>query len=159
MLGESANNNIDLSQPYDEQIHRGILWHGHPSQLDCFACYCNIVSIFSNMKHEIWHFSSFMGISQSLPSTAYIKMIDIWMIFTMMCPFFEILRVWLKDILKRDNMPPQGSVQGIRHKKYGMALCHRDGLNPSSLVTGIFLLEPSWVSLRCKEMIMLEISV
>ena len=39
------------------------------------------------------------------------------------------------------------------------ALCHRDGLNPSSLVTGIFLHEPSWVSLRCKEMIMLEISV
>ena len=39
------------------------------------------------------------------------------------------------------------------------ALCHRDSLNPSSLVSGIFLLEPSWVSLRCKEMIILEISV
>ena len=39
------------------------------------------------------------------------------------------------------------------------SLCHRDGLHPSSLVTRIFLLEPSWVSLRCKEMIMLEISV
>ena len=33
---------------------------------------------------------SFMGISQSLPTTGYIKMIDIWMIFTMSCPFLVI---------------------------------------------------------------------
>ena len=33
---------------------------------------------------------SFMGISQSLPMTGYIKMIDIWMIFTMSYPFLVI---------------------------------------------------------------------
>ena len=32
-----------------------------------------------------------MGISQSLPSTAYIKMIDIWMLFTMTIPFLEVV--------------------------------------------------------------------
>ena len=31
-----------------------------------------------------------MGISQSLPLTGYVKMIDIWMIFTMSYPFFVI---------------------------------------------------------------------
>ena len=31
-----------------------------------------------------------MGISQSLPQTGYVKMIDIWMIFTMSYPFFVI---------------------------------------------------------------------
>ena len=31
-----------------------------------------------------------MGISQSLPKTGYIKMIDIWMIFTMSYPFLVI---------------------------------------------------------------------
>ena len=31
-----------------------------------------------------------MGISQSLPMTGYIKMIDIWMIFTMSYPFVVI---------------------------------------------------------------------
>ena len=31
-----------------------------------------------------------MGISQSLPTTGYIKMIDIWMIFTMSYPFVVI---------------------------------------------------------------------
>ena len=49
-----------------------------------------------------------MGLNQSLPSTAYIKMIDTWMVFTMLCPFFEILLVWLKDLFKRDAMTSQG---------------------------------------------------
>ena len=31
-----------------------------------------------------------MGISESLPLTGYIKMIDIWMIFTMSYPFVVI---------------------------------------------------------------------
>ena len=34
---------------------------------------------------------SFMGISSSLPLTAAIKMIDIWMIFTMMYPFIGVM--------------------------------------------------------------------
>ena len=32
-------------------------------------------------------------------------------------------------------------------------LCRRSGLNPSSLVSGIFFHEPSSVSLRCRKMI------
>ena len=31
-----------------------------------------------------------MGISQSLPETGYVKMVDIWMVFTMSYPFFVI---------------------------------------------------------------------
>ena len=109
MLGESANNNIDLSQPYDEQIHRGLLWHGHPSQLDCLACYCYIVSMLSNIWNLIeFRPFSFMGISQSLPSTAYIKMIDIWMIFTMMYPFAEIVLVCAKEFFKKRAVAKQG---------------------------------------------------
>ena len=51
---------------------------------------------------------SYMGINQSLPSTAYIKMIDAWMIFTMLCPFFEILLAWLKDLFKGDTVLSKG---------------------------------------------------
>ena len=32
-----------------------------------------------------------MGLSQSLPVTSYIKMIDIWMLFTMTIPFLEVV--------------------------------------------------------------------
>ena len=41
---------------------------------------------------------SFMGISQSLPTTGYIKMIDIWMIFTMSYPFVVITLHCLEKI-------------------------------------------------------------
>ena len=39
-----------------------------------------------------------MGISQSLPVTGYIKMIDIWMIFTMSYPFTVIILHCLEKI-------------------------------------------------------------
>ena len=32
-----------------------------------------------------------MGLSESLPVTSYIKMIDIWMLFTMTIPFLEVV--------------------------------------------------------------------
>ena len=32
----------------------------------------------------------FLGLSQSLPVTSYVKMIDIWMLFTMTIPFLEV---------------------------------------------------------------------
>ena len=39
----------------------------------------------------IHYFSySFVGLSRTLPTTAYAKMIDIWMIFCMFNPFFEV---------------------------------------------------------------------
>ena len=44
---------------------------------------------------------SFLGISQSLPSTSYIKLIDIWMIFTMIYPFVETLLVKTKSLVVR----------------------------------------------------------
>ena len=36
-------------------------------------------------------FSSHIGIASSLPTTAYVKMIDVFMIFTMTIPLLEII--------------------------------------------------------------------
>ena len=47
---------------------------------------------------------SFMGISQSLPMTGYIKMIDIWMIFTMSNPFLVISLHCLQQV-KLESCP------------------------------------------------------
>ena len=46
-----------------------------------------------------------------------------------------------------------------RKQKILLSLCRRSGLNPSSPVSGIFFHEPSSVSLRCREMIVLQIFV
>ena len=51
---------------------------------------------------------SFLGISQSLPSTSYIKLIDIWMIFTMIYPFAETVLVCLKDAVKEKTVVVKG---------------------------------------------------
>ena len=36
-------------------------------------------------------FCRFLGLSQSVPVTSYIKMVDIWMLFTMTIPFLEVV--------------------------------------------------------------------
>lgn len=46
--------------------------------------------------------------SSTLPATAYIKMIDVWMIFTMLYPFAEIVLVWIKDFFKKRAVSKQG---------------------------------------------------
>ena len=48
-------------------------------------------------------FCSFLGLSQSLPVTSYIKMIDIWMLFTMTVPFLEVVRHTTNEVFKQPN--------------------------------------------------------
>ena len=36
-------------------------------------------------------FCRFLGLSQNVPVTSYIKMVDIWMLFTMTIPFLEVV--------------------------------------------------------------------
>ena len=42
-----------------------------------------------------------MGLSESLPVTSYIKMIDIWMLFTMTIPFLEVVMHTTNELFKR----------------------------------------------------------
>ena len=44
-----------------------------------------------------------MGLSQSLPVTSYIKMIDIWMLFTMTIPFLEVVLHTAHEVFKRPS--------------------------------------------------------
>ena len=32
----------------------------------------------------------FISVSENLPKTSYIKMVDVWLIFNLMIPFFEV---------------------------------------------------------------------
>ena len=41
-----------------------------------------------------------MGLSESLPVTSYIKMIDIWMLFTMTIPFLEVVLHTTHEVFK-----------------------------------------------------------
>ena len=42
----------------------------------------------------------FISVSQGLPATSYIKMMDVWLIFTLFIPFFEIILHTYMDTLR-----------------------------------------------------------
>ena len=50
---------------------------------------------------------SFMGISQSLPTTSYMKWIDFWMMFSIIMPFLEVLAQAGYYMLKGDWLKTQ----------------------------------------------------
>ena len=54
------------------------------------------------MKNFLTCFFSFIGVSSSLPMTAYTKMIDIWMIITMMYPFSVVTLYSVMEFMKDD---------------------------------------------------------
>ena len=61
-----------------------------------------------------------MGISESLPMTGYIKMIDIWMIFTISYPFMVITLHCFKDVAeergkRKINVESAGNKTGSLH--------------------------------------------
>lgn len=45
----------------------------------------------------------FIAVSENLPKTSYIKMVDIWLIFNLMIPFFEVLLHTFIDSLRIDE--------------------------------------------------------
>ena len=44
-----------------------------------------------------------MGLSQTLPVTSYFKMIDIWMLFTMIVPFLEVIHHTTIEMFKKST--------------------------------------------------------
>ena len=45
----------------------------------------------------------FISVSGSLPATAYVKMVDLWLIFAQMIPFFEVLLHTAMDMMRNDG--------------------------------------------------------
>ena len=61
-----------------------------------------------------------MGLSQSLPVTSYIKMIDIWLLFTMTIPFLEVVLHTTHEVFKNkrtSNIVPEPSVLNVKSGK------------------------------------------
>ena len=49
----------------------------------------------------------FINVSNNLPKTSYVKMIDIWLIFNLLLPFIEVLVHTYMDSLRSDVFPIQ----------------------------------------------------
>jgi len=64
-------------------------------------------------------YTLYQSVAQSLPQTAYLKMIDVWLLFGLMMPFFvfllEIFFELLKDNEKRTQSEDIDKVKNIRN--------------------------------------------
>ena len=45
----------------------------------------------------------FIDVSNNLPKTSYIKMVDVWLLFNLLQPFFVVLMHTYMDTLREDN--------------------------------------------------------
>ena len=45
----------------------------------------------------------FTSVTESLPKTAYVKMVEIWLLFNLFIPFAEVLLHTFIDSLRRDD--------------------------------------------------------
>ena len=45
----------------------------------------------------------FTGVSDSLPETAYVKLIDVWLIFGQMIPFLEVILLTVLEALRKED--------------------------------------------------------
>ena len=72
----------------------------------------------------------YIGVSNNLPSTSYIKMIDVWFIFSMTIPFIEvILQTYIEHLRSK---------QGYSHiSRHGAAIAVKSqGDNTGKAVKG-----------------------
>ena len=84
-----ADHHLGDDHPPGQRLLQELPGRRHPSQPHRPPPSGNFVSC--QEFFLIHYFSySFVGLSRTLPTTAYAKMIDIWMIFCMFNPFFEV---------------------------------------------------------------------
>ena len=60
---------------------------------------------------------SFLGVSQSLPATAYIKMLDIWMIFCILFPFLIVLLFAISEYFENQKNEVKSRANNISQLK------------------------------------------
>ena len=88
------------------------------------------------------NFRSFVGLSRTLPTTSYAKMIDIWMIFCMLNPFSEVFIHAIRHGLKNSRWTSKASV-GVEEMLVKRRLVRVIGI--SMVTVAILFLAIYWV--------------
>ena len=57
----------------------------------------------TNLTSQLVLTTLFISVSKSLPPTSYVKMIDVWLIFSQLIPFVEVLLHTYLDSLRSDD--------------------------------------------------------
>ena len=81
--------------------------------------------------------SSFLGVLQSLPLTAYIKMVDLWLLCMMLYPFFLVILLSAEKFLRKSDDKIDSKINGLT-KNRGLKISLLDWGLP--LVLCIFII-------------------
>ena len=83
------------------RLLQALLLRGHHHrQPYCHACAHDYVSQCISLSQK-YHFriltllKRFINVSMSLPQTSYVKMVDVWLLFTLLIPFLEVCALHL----------------------------------------------------------------
>ncbi len=101
----SSNRAVSVSISFGRRILATILTTYLPTLLLCLVCFSTnhfqpsffeaIVAV--NLTSLLVLTTLFISVYNSLPDTAYIKMIDVWLIFILLVPFFEVILHTIMD--------------------------------------------------------------
>ena len=99
----SANGPAQCDGPRHRLLQAFLLRGHHYRQFDRHACPHNNVgwSLVSLQNEKLQHNNGnswtkflclprFINVSMSLPKTSYVKMVDVWLLFTLLIPFLEV---------------------------------------------------------------------
>jgi hypothetical protein len=107
----------------------------------------------------------FISVSDSLPKTAYVKMIDIWLIFVQLVPWLEVLLHTAMDLMRTDDTEEEDEGKGREINHHGKIITvggkTEDGKTEDGKTVGGKTEDlPSWAqaadTVKSKELVQLD---
>ena len=115
------NQGIDLKLVMNRRIINEILTTYLPTIFILFIVYATnffkpfffeaVVTV--NLTALLVLTTLFISVSKSLPPTAYVKMIDVWLIFSQLIPFAEVRIIWNQPTLINTNAGDATHIYGF----------------------------------------------
>ena len=81
----------------------------------------------------------FISVSSSLPPTAYVKMIDVWLIFSQTIPFIEVLLHTFMDCMRTEgdrDINHHGKVRAVKSLKEAWPVVEEEGGGGRTILRG-----------------------
>ena len=75
----------------------------------------------------------FISVNQQLPQTAYIKMVDVWLIFNLLIPFILVLVHTYVDSLRTEVKSEDGEERKINHHGKSILVGNLSNKNPPNV--------------------------
>ena len=125
MIMPSGTEALKINMTFSRRVLSTFLTVYLPTFLLCIVCFSTnsfkpfffeaVVTV--NLTSLLVLTTLFVSVSNSLPTTAYVKMIDVWLLFCLFIPFLEVILHTYMDTLREDmerNVNHHGKVIKVK---------------------------------------------